>query len=82
MLTSDERTGLLRWWPLLLVVAGLWVGRQAARRQAPEPLVVNATAATFTRRDEPAQTAARVGALGDYAAPAPGASIEILPDED
>lgn len=82
VLTSDARTGLLRWWPLLLVGAGLWVGRQAARRQAPEPLVVNATAATITRREEPVQTAGRVGVLGDYVAPAPGASIEILPDED
>ena len=87
---GGERTAL-RWWPLLLVLAGLFFGWRAwrrpalhklathsapsARRAASKPSATKSSSTNQTDRTAPAN-------LGDYTCPAPGASIEILPDPD
>lgn len=81
VLTSDVDEGWLRWWPLLLVAAGLLTGRLAASRQPPESLSVNVTPSVLAEREAIAPPLEKSGDLGEYAQPAPGASIEILPDE-
>jgi hypothetical protein len=82
---AEEGAGLLRWWPLLLVLLGLYIGWQSTRRSPPERLAVEATPATLGHRGSISQPAsappARTGALGDYKEPAPGASVEVLSDE-
>jgi hypothetical protein len=67
---------LLRWWPALLLVAGAvlaWAGAATAP-PPPDRLQVNVSPA-------PPVESRRAG-LGDYSQPAPGASVEILPDPD
>lgn len=84
-----QEEGFVRWWPLLLVAAGLLVwaaGRRAPRQagkitlqSAPRPKAAGAV------KGEGAKAAAQPperAALGEYTQPAPGASIDILPDND
>lgn len=81
----EDGAGLLRWWPLLLVLLGFYVGWQATRRSPPERMRVESTPATLGRRSAispPAnQAPAQTGTLGDYQEPAPGTSVEVLSDE-
>ena len=88
---SEAQAGLLRWWPLALIVAGLLVGLRPRRRPArADKLVINSapsmkatqkngggSAATKSSSQPPPRTS-----LGEYTQPAPGASVEILPDND
>lgn len=82
---AEYGAGLLRWWPLLLVVLGLYVGWQATRRSPPERLAIQATPATLGHRGNvsqpPAGTPPKNGTLGEYSQPAPGTSVEVLSDE-
>jgi hypothetical protein len=90
-LTADsmQKGGFVRWWPLVLVAAGLlvWVaGRRtpkaagkleinsAPRTKPPPPLKNNAP--------KPGSQPPPRASLGEYTQPAPGASIDILPDND
>jgi uncharacterized membrane protein YfcA len=90
---SLQEGGLVRWWPLVLVAAGLliWAGGRrspqrgdkfenntAPRRPAPRP--VADSAAKGSTKPAPRSTPGAV--LGEYTQPAPGASIDILPDSD
>ncbi|MFN8464811.1 MAG: hypothetical protein U0X20_04635 [Caldilineaceae bacterium] len=89
---SETQAGLVRWWPLLLILAGLLVGLRP-RRGSPAPnerLVISSAPSAPPKRGSPgngasaktgAQPAPRTG-LGEYTQPAPGASVEILPDND
>ncbi len=90
---SPVQNALLRWWPLLLVGLGIFFGWRATRRPAPEKLTVNSapylsnkTARTArqssTSGSAPSASQSRSGALGEYSQPAPGTSIDILPDPD
>lgn len=88
----------LRWWPVLLIVAGVLLGWRAWRRPKPEKLAVQDVTRTQAlaskRKAAPAAPAAvkpapvdstgpaAKPALGDYTGPAPGATVEILPDTD
>jgi hypothetical protein len=87
----QQEGGLVRWWPLVLVAAGLLLGVQA--RRAPsrpdDKLVISsaprARGSAADKKGVPPPGAARPAsrsALGDYSQPAPGASVEILPDND
>ncbi|MFN8487288.1 MAG: hypothetical protein U0350_06820 [Caldilineaceae bacterium] len=84
--TNQKYTALVRWWPLLLVLVGIGIGWQMMRR-SPEPaLTVNhAPRLSFRNRRfaNPApRSAPKTGLLStESTRPAPGASIEILPDE-
>jgi hypothetical protein len=108
----------LRWWPLILVVAGVLVALRPVKTvQAPADKFVVSSAPQLrsptsagakqgsgnqgygTNPPNPAEkpagknknqgktstTAAPIpprGALGEYTQPAPGASVEILPDNE
>lgn len=75
-----------RWWPLVLILAGLWVGWRGTNSAGREKLEVH----TVTRRprtaalstNSPVADPGNAGRLGDYTRPAPGASVEVLPDPD
>lgn len=93
---QDDQAGLMRWWPLLLIIAGLVVGWYSdsqppkrsppitARPQspAPAPPPSNAAAPQATDTVTSRPTARGPERLGDYEQPAPGASVELLPDRD
>ncbi len=82
---NDSQNTLLRWWPLLLVLIGIGFAVQALRRPPSQPLVVNqAPALRPLPRPLPVPDKAKANpsALIDYTRPAPGASVEILPDRD
>jgi hypothetical protein len=90
----------LRWWPLILVVAGVLVALRPVKTvQAPADKFVVSSAPQLRSPPNPAEkpagknknqgktstTAAPIpprGALGEYTQPAPGASVEILPDNE
>jgi hypothetical protein len=89
---SETQAGLVRWWPLLLILAGLLVGLRP-RRGTPAPsdrLVISSAPSAPSKQGSSgnggsaktgAQPAPRAS-LGEYTQPAPGASVEILPDND
>jgi len=86
--TVDEGDSpTLRWWPVLLMLVGAGVGIAAYRRKPAERLTVNTapsrrgatTGSTQTKAAPPSTSRAQ---LGEYTRPAPGATIEILPDPD
>lgn len=77
----------LRWWPIALMLIGAVVGVAAFRRKPAERLSINGAPA---RRAVPVQSGKETDAptpasrvqLGEYSRPAPGATIEVLPDPD
>lgn len=78
-LAVDSSTA--RWWPLLLILAGLGIGLVGDRRRAaPSPAPPAAVARPAPSPVE--ETAAPRAGLGAYTQPAPGASVEVLPDPD
>ncbi len=98
---SEAQAGLLRWWPLALILAGLLVGVRPRRTPQPsDKLVINSARPMGPKPGSSGRAGqANVGqakagyakpssppppraALGEYSQPAPGASIEILPDND
>ena len=88
---SESQAGLLRWWPLILILAGLLVGLRPRRKPVPEDkLIINsAPSMKTTQKNAGSGGSARSGlqpppraSLGEYTQPAPGASVEILPDND
>jgi hypothetical protein len=73
---NSVQNALLRWWPSALIVIGAVVAfLSTIQRPPPEKLSVNVA------RPMPPPTS-RSGQLGDYSQPAPGASVEILPEPD
>ena len=88
-LTADsmQEGGFVRWWPLVLIAAGLLVwaaGRRTPARagkleinSAPRPSAARSASKSQQAAGQPPR-----GALGEYTQPAPGASIDILPDND
>lgn len=86
---DSQVTPLLRWWPLLLIGAGLATALRARRQPAPDKLQINAaparprsSAPKTSPKTIPKTISAtpRVTSLGDYNQPAPGAAVEVLPD--
>lgn len=81
---DSQATPLLRWWPLLLIGAGLLTALQTRRRPAPDKLQLHAAPARRgqSRSNPPPnrRAAPPTNALGDYVQPAPGAAVEVLPD--
>jgi len=85
---GSETSPLLRWWPLLLVLGGIVVAIRGGRRQRSERVEVNAARPPKRTQQTTGKNAGAVpasssrGALGEYTQPAPGATIEVLPDPD
>lgn len=74
---NELQNAILRWWPASLLVIGAvlaWLGA-AIPPSPPDRLQIN----TAPRPTPPAPGSGR---LGEYSQPAPGASIEVLPDPD
>lgn len=76
----------LRWWPVILMAIGVLVGVTAYRRKPRKRLTVNNAPA-----QRPSTSSSQSNALadpqpraqiGDYSRPAPGATVEILPDPE
>lgn len=88
---SETQAGLLRWWPLALILGGLVVGLRPRRAPAPgDKLVINSAPSKKTAQNSAGSGSAAKSSsqpvprasLGEYTQPAPGASVEILPDND
>jgi hypothetical protein len=90
-LTADsmQEGGFVRWWPLVLIAAGLLVW--AAGRRAPQragTLEINSAPRSKpvmplkNSAPKPSSQPSPRAVLGEYTQPAPGASIDILPDND
>jgi hypothetical protein len=80
---QENELPLLRWWPLLLIAAGALTAYRSLRRPRPERLELHAAPNTMTSRKQtgsPAASPASRPRLGDYTQPAPGATVEVLPD--
>jgi hypothetical protein len=90
-----EENTLLRWWPLVLIVVGLLAAFGVRRKPPPEKLMVETAPRAKPRNNEkeastPTQSGARPetsapsgrGVLGEYTQPAPGTSVEVLPEYD
>jgi len=77
----------LRWWPVILMAIGALVGATAYRRKPrSKRLTVNSApaqraSASLAQKDKPADPQPRAQ-IGDYSRPAPGATVEILPDPE
>ena len=79
---SEQARTLLRWWPAALVLIGLGMGwRAAAYRTQPEKVSVNVAPSSPASLPQ-ASPEAETGVLGAYSQPAPGASVEVLSDDD
>jgi hypothetical protein len=89
---TETQAGLVRWWPLLLILVGLLLGLRP-RRSTPAPsdrLVISSAPSAPPKQSSSgnggnAKTGAKPvprASLGEYTQPAPGASVEILPDND
>lgn len=80
----EGETSYLRWWPVLLIIGGLVVlwftdSSQPAKPQTAIARYPSTTTTTLAAKDaEPHVT----GRLGDYQQPAPGASMDLLPERD
>lgn len=78
---DGQAAPLLRWWPLILIAAGLVTALRSRRPAKAERMQVHNAPARKPARATP-QSAPINPALGDYTQPAPGATIEVLPDPD
>lgn len=73
---NTVQTALMRWWPAALVVIGAAVAFYATLQNSPpEKLSVNVARPMAAPTNKPSQ-------LGEYSQPAPGASVEVLPEFD
>jgi len=81
----SQENVFLRWWPLLLLLFGLFLGwRAVTRKPGGEKLSIN-SASNLSRQGtaKPGVTsAAQPPRLGEYKGPAPGATVEVLTDPD
>jgi len=73
---NTVQSALLRWWPVSLIVLGLVLAYVAATREPASPAKLSVNVAAKT------PVVGSRGQLGEYSQPAPGASVEILPDPD
>jgi hypothetical protein len=83
--TYDSRIGgtLVRWWPLILMIVGLILGWQAAQRPPPAKMTINS--APGLRRPPPSALLAAEQPPelpSEVAPPAPGASIDSVPERE
>ena len=84
-LFSANRSGqnlVLRWWPLLLTLLGAWlIWRATTRPPASRKLSTNA-APNQARSQSQSAARRRPQTFGEYSGPAPGATVEVLPDPE
>jgi hypothetical protein len=82
---GNNSPGILRWWPVLLMVIGFLVAWQQTQQTTREPIEINEAPkprirpSVAARPIEPAE-AESMGVFGEYSKPAPGASVDIIAD--
>lgn len=83
--TVDRQTGdgafttfLLRWWPIAPILVGIWLAYRGVRGGASHAEKLSVNVAPGNKAESPPLRER----LGDYSQPAPGATIDILPDPD
>jgi hypothetical protein len=82
---NEVQGALLRWWPAALLVIGAvlaWIGATLPPATPPRFQVNVAPPQPPVKKSSPVPPLTETGRLGDYSQPAPGASVEILPDPD
>jgi hypothetical protein len=77
-----EQLWVLRWWPLLLPLLGAWLIWRATRALPKRKLSTNSAPSQSPSRSQPSEDRARPRRLGEYGGPAPGATVEVLPDPE
>lgn len=90
ILTSQSagESSYLRWWPVLLILGGLVVlwFTDSTPTSRPQPKVAHFPTTprygNATRHASATEESAVPGSLGDYQQPAPGASVDLLPERD
>lgn len=85
-LTADlsPTNPLVRSWPLLLIVAGIFVGWRTSKPLPEQKMTVNQAPRMRSKMEKVSKRKATEApvAFGEYVQPAPGASVEILVDPD
>ena len=79
---SGEQHLILRWWPLLLPLLGAWLIWRATRPLPNRKLSTNSAPSQSGSRSQSSESNARPRRLGEYGGPAPGATVEVLPDPE
>ncbi len=72
----------LRLWPVLLPLLGAWLIWRATRPLPGRKLNVDAAPGKSRTRSQTSEGSARPRRLGEYSGPAPGATVEVLPDPE
>ncbi len=72
----------LRLWPVLLPLLGAWLIWRATRPLPGSKLNVDAAPSQSRARSQTSEGSARPRRLGEYSGPAPGATVEVLPDPE
>ena len=72
----------LRLWPVLLPLLGVWLIWRATRPLPGSKLNVDAAPGKSRTRSQTSEGNARPRRLGEYGGPAPGATVEVLPDPE
>lgn len=82
---NGVQNALLRWWPAAFVVIGAGVAFFSATTQSvtPTKLSVNVAPKMTASLSPPAlNSGGKAAQLGEYSQPAPGASVEVLPERE
>jgi hypothetical protein len=97
ILTTEQAgpAGYMRWWPILLIIIGLVIAWYSDSRPATRATTTTArpqrASAHGAADNTPSSTAVntkappadrKISQLGDYEQPAPGTSVDLLPDQD
>ena len=72
----------LRLWPVLLPLLGVWLIWRATRPLPGSKLNMDAAPGKSRTRSQTSEGNARPRRLGEYGGPAPGATVEVLPDPE
>ena len=72
----------LRLWPVLLPLLGVWLIWRATRPLPGSKLNVDTAPGQSRSRGQASEGSARPRRLGEYSGPAPGATVEVLPDPE
>lgn len=72
----------LRLWPVLLPLLGVWLIWRATRPLPGSKLNVDTAPSQSRARGQASEGSARPRRLGEYSGPAPGATVEVLPDPE
>ena len=78
----SEQNLILRWWPLLLPLLGAWLIWRATRARPNRKLATNTAPKQTRSQDRSSEGRGGERRLGEYSGPAPGATVEVLPDPE